>query len=69
MDMDRSSICSLSKEERGSKFSHSRVGVICATCETEQERLDLEAMAASWNHSERNIKLYQTRPPANESPG
>lgn len=66
MDMDWSSICSLSKEESGSTFSHSRVGIISVTCKTEQQGLDLEAMAASWNHSERNIKLYQTRPPANK---
>lgn len=31
-----SSICSLSKEEHGSTFSHFRVGIMGVTCETEQ---------------------------------
>lgn len=63
-----SSICSFNKEERGSTFSHFRVGVMGVPCETEQASggVDLQAIAAWWKHSERNTKLYKTRPPANE---
>lgn len=68
MYIDWSSIYSLSKEKCGSASSHFRVDITSATCESEQASrgLDLEATAAWWKQSERNTKLYQTRPPANQ---
>lgn len=68
MYIDWSSICSLSKEEHGSTSSYFRVDIISVTCETKQayRGLDLEAAAARWKQSEKNTKLYQTRPPANQ---
>lgn len=54
--------------EPGSTFSHFRVDSTSVNVRLSKppKRLDLEAKAAWWKHSERNTKLYRTRPPGNE---
>lgn len=50
---------SSSKREHGSNFSHFRSDAMGTTCETKQplEGLDLQAMAARWEHTEKNTLL------------
>lgn len=66
--IDWSSIRSLSKENLAlpSATSGWIVPVSHVRLSKPPKRLDLEAKAAWWKHSERNTKLYQTRPPGNE---